>query len=307
MSATKPSRYLFSLLLLALAQCMVGVNIVGSKWLLAHQHTPVFILLIRFIVATVLLLIADPIWRRCRVAPPRLKLRELNRRDWLFIIAQALCAGVFFNILLLWGLHYTNAGAAGIITSALPAIIVVLSILLLKERLTLLRGACILFAVLGLIVINARNISAGGGHSFAGDFIILLSLVPEALYYVLLKIHVPNLPILLMAALLNGINLPILLVWVILHGGVTSELLHISLDGVLILVSIGIASGLFCIFWLFGSRQVSSSTAGLMTAVMPIATLTMAWVLLSEHIGLFQLLGMVLVVISIVVNARGKA
>ncbi|WP_280123504.1 hypothetical protein [Coxiella endosymbiont of Ornithodoros amblus] len=38
---------------------------------------------------------------------------------------QALFAGAFFNILLLLGLKYTNVNASGIITSTLPAIVVI--------------------------------------------------------------------------------------------------------------------------------------------------------------------------------------
>ena len=204
------NHFLLGLVFLILAQTMVGVNIVSSKLLLTS--IPVLVLLdIRFILASFILFSLH--WttpaRHESMLMPFLK---LNLRDWGFIIAQALSAGVLFNCLMLTGLNYTDANVAGIITSALPAIIAIMSWLMLGEKISSQKALCVVFATLGLIMIAYDKYDGiGKSHSFFGDVIVLLSLLPEAGYYILFKLYPNKLPMFLVSALLNAINALILL------------------------------------------------------------------------------------------------
>ena len=78
----------------------------------------------------------------------------------MLIVAQALCAGTFFNFLMVLGLRYTDAQTAGIITSTLPALIAVASWLVLKEQFTFKKSICVACATLGLIVISAHQLGS---------------------------------------------------------------------------------------------------------------------------------------------------
>ncbi|WP_267256214.1 DMT family transporter [Coxiella endosymbiont of Ornithodoros maritimus] len=131
--------------LLLLAQLIVGVGIVGCKSLL--QMIPaVIILAIRFTIGSTFLLLVHLVVSNQKFC----SLKQLTRLDSGFIILQALCAGAFFNILLFLGLKYTNANVAGIITSTstLPAIVVIFSIIFLKERVTISTLLCVGFALI---------------------------------------------------------------------------------------------------------------------------------------------------------------
>ena len=122
-------------LFLILAPMMVGINIVGSKYLITSMPV-LFLLAVRFLVAALLLLPLH--WLTPDGKQNALiYLKQLSKKDWSFLIAQALTAGVFFNVLMVMGLQYTDANVAGIITSALPAIIVIMSCIVLKDRFTL--------------------------------------------------------------------------------------------------------------------------------------------------------------------------
>src|SRR5579871_5321454 len=103
--------------LLALAQVMVGTNIVGSKHLVST--TPVlFLITARFFIAAILLLPMH--WfTKHRQIPLHIHYKNFKKMDWLMLVAQALCAGVLFNLLMVLGLRYTDAQTAGIITSTL--------------------------------------------------------------------------------------------------------------------------------------------------------------------------------------------
>ena len=284
-------------LFLILAQIMVAISVVGSKYLIASSISTLFLLVTRFSLATVVLLLLHHFCNSSTTI--RSHLEKLNRKDWIIILAQALSAGVFFNFLMLLGLDYTDANVAGIIMSALPALIAVLSFLFLKERLSVKKGFSIGLATLGLLVISSNTFSASSiKYSLIGNVIIFLALLPEAGYYILSKLQPNKLPIFLMAALMNGINAILLLPIAFLHEN--WHMLHLSTLQWIILGLVSIASGLFYVFWYAGSQKTDGITASLSTALMPIATVIIAWLTLGETVGAIQLIGMGLVMASIV-------
>lgn len=297
----KKNYFVQGVIFLILAQTMVGVNIVTSKLLLSS--IPVLVLLeIRFVLASLILLPLHWIMPSARKTSLQTHFSELRHRDWFFIIAQALSAGVLFNSLMLAGLNYTDANVAGIITSALPAIIAILSWFILHEKISAKKALCVIFATLGLIIIAYDRLNGvSGAHSFFGDSLVLLALLPEASYYVLCKLYTNRLPLFLTSALLNGINALLLLpVLFLVHW--EPETIHITTW--LILLVIGLSSGLFYVFWLIGVQHVDGIMASLSTAIMPIATVILAWIILGEGLTSLELAGMALVLFSIILYAK---
>lgn len=294
------SYYLQGLLFLILAQIMVAINIVASKFLLST--IPILLLLtIRFALATVILLPLH--WLTpAKLFSIRYHFAQLNKKDWVFIFIQALSAGILFNCLMLLGLQFTDANAAGIITSALPALIAIMSWIILGEKISGTKGICVSIATIGLVIIACEKLhDIQLNHSFLGDFIVLFSLIPEASYYVFSKLHPVRLPVFLISALLNGINaflLFFMLFFLPPHNG------HISWDAWLIVFILGLSSGLFYVFWYFGCQRVDGIMASLSTAVMPIATVVFAGVLLNEQLTIGQFIGMSMVMIAVVVYAK---
>jgi drug/metabolite transporter (DMT)-like permease len=285
---------------LILAQTMVALNIVMSKSLLST--IPVMVMMTtRFAIASLVLLPLHWLSPQ-RSIPIKQYFSALSRKDWLFLFAQALCAGVLFNCLMLTGLNATDANVAGIITSALPAMIALFSCVFLKETLSLKKALCIGLATIGLLVIAFNKFTGvGESHSFYGDAIVLLSLVPEAGYYILTKIHTPKLPIFLMSSLLNSINV-VLLLPIAFHQNWNPA--SLDLEQCIVLMILGVSAGLFYVFWLFGSKTVDGMLASLTTAIMPIATVLLAWGLLHEALDLHEAVGLALVLLSIVMYAR---
>ncbi|QMT59457.1 DMT family transporter [Legionella sp. PC997] len=285
---------------LILAQIMVGINIVFSKYVLSSIPV-VFILTLRFTLAALILL---PLhwFTAAKNKPVRFYFSQLKLRDWYFIGAQAISAGILFNFLILWGLNYTDANVAGIITSALPAIIAIMSWLILGEKISGKKTICVGFATLGLIII-AYNKLAGieANHSFFGDALVLISLLPEATYYILSRIHANSLPVFLISSLLNAMNA--LLLILCLSFSSWSDLTIHPIDW-LILIILGLSSGLFYVFWNFGCQKVDGVMASLSTAVMPLATVLIAWMLLGERLTTGQSIGMGMVILSIAVYAK---
>ena len=295
----QPGAFSQGMFFLILAQVMVGLNIVCSKYILSSM--PILVILtLRFALASLILLPLH--WLTpARRLPIHAYFSKLTSRDWFFILAQALSAGVLFNYFILSGLRYTDANVAGIITSALPAIIALMSWLILGEKISGKKAICVCFATAGLIVIASDKLTGvRASHSFMGDTLVFLSLIPEATYYILSKIHTNTLPVFLISSLLNAINAIILFCCI----GFVREPLNIHLIDGMILIILGLSSGLFYVFWYFGCQKVDGVMASLSTAVMPLATVIFAWILLGEHLTLGQAIGMGMVVFSIAVYAK---
>jgi drug/metabolite transporter (DMT)-like permease len=285
---------------LILAQIMVGFNIVFSKYILASIPI-LFILALRFSLAAIILL---PLhwFTSAKKLPLSYYFTSLKRRDWIFIFAQAISAGVLFNFFILWGLNYTDANVAGIITSALPAIIAIMSWIILGEKISRKKAMCVGFATLGLVVIACAKLGGKAvSHSFLGNVLVFISLLPEAAYYILTKMNVNSLPVFLISSLLNGIN-AILLLFCLGFSSFDGLSIH-ALDW-LILVILGLSSGFFYVFWYFGCQKVDGVMASLSTAVMPLATVIIAWFLLGEKLNLGQTVGMGMVIFSIAAYAK---
>ncbi len=285
---------------LILAQVMTAMNIVLAKYLLTWVPV-IFMITTRFVLAAVILF---PLHQLTRNRTKTLKeyLTSLNRKDWLFIVLQALCGGVLFNLFMFLGLKYTDANLAGIITSALPAIIAIMAWFILGVKITQKTLLCITSACMGLIVIalgkqTVSNIS----HSFLGDFLIFFALIPEALYYILCKVHPNNLPAFLISATVNAINGIIML---LVFNISPFNPANISLLHWVILILSALSSGLFYAFFFMGSQRVDSIMASITTAVMPLATVFFAWVILGEDLTLIEGIGMGLVIFSIIIYAK---
>lgn len=297
----KSNTYFFQgMLFLILAQIMVGINIVFSKYVLSSIPV-LFILALRFTLAAIILLPLH--WLTpAKKLPVYSYFLQLKLRDWFFIFAQALSAGVLFNFLILCGLKYTDANVAGIITSALPAIIAIMSWLILGENISGKKAICVGFATIGLVVIAYDKLHGiKAAHSFWGDALVLASLLPEATYYILSKMHVNSLPVFLISSLLNGIN-AILLFFFLGFSAWNNLTIH-AFDWI-ILIILGLSSGLFYVFWYFGCQRVDGVMASLSTAVMPLATVILAWALLGEQLTRGQTLGMGMVILSIAIYAK---
>lgn len=282
---------------LVLAQTAVGVNIVGSKVLLSSVSV-IMLLLLRFWIAAIALFVCSLFERRPAY------LQDFTRRDALHLVMQSLCAGALFNALMLTGLRYTPANIAGVITAALPAMIALFSWLLLRERIGLKGAACIALAVLGLMLVNGGHGQQANAVPWRGPAIIVLALLPEALYYVLCKIHRVNLPIFRLAAWINFINGLVVLPALLVEPQALS--MAIAAKTWLLVTAVGASTALFYVFWYRGCMQVKGAIAGMMTAVMPVATLMLSWLFLSERLSAIQAVGVVLVLLSIVVHARAQ-
>ncbi|MED7788143.1 DMT family transporter [Francisella sp. 19X1-34] len=297
---------LVAVIFILLAQLVTGINITGSKYII--ETTPILVLVeSRFIIGALFLVVVFLCLSKKKKKAEFAAVKTLNKKQWLVLIGQALGGGALFNLIMLAGVQFTSASMAGVITSTLPAMVLVLMFLLLGVRLTPLKIICVCLAILGLIIININGIIQPKitGLNLLGDFIVFLSMIPEAMYYVLVKAMPLHIKPLTNALLVNIINAVFVAPFMFCTHYDT--LYKLSALQYWIILLLGIVSGLFYLFWTKGCQYLEASTTGMMTALMPIFTLILSWLFLSETINLTQTLAMFLIIGSIIVgNWRRK-
>lgn len=207
--------------------------------------------------------------------------------------------GVLGNhLLILYGLYYIDAGAAGVIIGASPAITAVLSSLMLKDvpfsRVWV--GCAVSF--IGVAFVSGVNASEASGESpLLGGILVLLALVSWALYTIGSRKVMDRLSPLTVnwTTLLISILIQIPLLWTD-HKMLDSGVASVPSSGWIALVYVIVfATALGQQAWLYGVSGIGPSRAGVFINVIPVSSLLLSLVILGESFDVVKLIGIALV------------
>jgi drug/metabolite transporter (DMT)-like permease len=279
------------------AMSLAGSSVVVGKMLVAT--VPVFVaafgsLLVAFVAILPLM--------RDRLGEVRL----LTTREWLYLFLQGLCGIVLFRVFTLYGLHMTGAVQAGIITGATPAVLALLSLVLLGEKLSVRMTAGIVLAASGCMVINVFAAAGGGENTVFGSLLVGAAVVSEALFTIFRKRICHSVSATTNTAVLIFCSLLLLAVPAVVELETmtslpsTKALLAIAYYGVF-------ATVLAYLLWTGAVGKVSGATAGAATAAMPASSVLLAVLVLGEALHWQHLAGCLLIVGGILVTSLRPA
>lgn len=290
---------LFAYLCLATTMVTVAGTVVIGK-VITEGMPPFIAAFLRFLIASIVLLPWALIALRGLPAMPR--------RDWGLLIVQSALGTVGFTVFLLFGLRYTLAVDAGVITGTLPAMVALLSVVVLRERLSRPMVLSILLATAGLIVLSTGK-ATGGGDEFAwwdriiGNLLILGAIFGEACFSVLQKRLTTPLPPIGIAAAMCAFGLLLSLPFAAWEardfdfGGVSSPVWWGIAYHAVVPTIIGY------VLWYTGAARVTGMEVGIFTAVLPISAALLAYVFLAEPLTGRHMVAGAFVVAGIVVGA----
>lgn len=281
---------------LALAMIIVGSSVVAGKIMVSRL--PVFLSsCLRFAVAVLILL---PLWLgREKGLPP------ISRRDLLLILLQCLTGVFLFNVLLLYGLKYTSALDAGIISSSTPALLGAFSFLFLKEHLRWIKIAAITCTLCGVCAINLN--SAAGAEVSAmhgwGNLLVFAAVVGEALFTLLRKLTGNE-----VSPLANAASICLFAFLMFLPAAVYEarhfNISSIAMPDVLVVLYFGVmVTALSYLLWLNGVMRTSASTAAVFTGLMPVSSVLLSCLVLKDIFTPVHLLGLLCVLLGIILTA----
>lgn len=234
------------------------------------------------------------------------ELRQLTAREWLYLFLQGLCGIVLFRVFTLYGLHMTGAVQAGIITGATPAVLALLSLALLGERLSPRMMAGIVLAASGCMVINVFAVGGGGENTLFGSLLVGAAVVSEALFTIFRKRICHSVSATTNTAVLIFCSLLLLAVPAVLELRTMTSMP--STEALLAIVYYGVfATVLAYLLWTGAVGKVSGATAGAATAAMPASSVILAVVVLGEAPHWQHLAGCLLIVGGILVTSLRPA
>ncbi|MDO9309937.1 MAG: DMT family transporter [Deltaproteobacteria bacterium] len=285
---------------LVAAMALAGSSVVVGKGL--ANTLPVFLTTAATLMVALVVLLPCA-WRR------RAEISALETREWLYLFLQGFFGIVLFRVLMLHGLRTVGAAQAGIITGTSPAVLTILSWLMMGERPTALSGVCLLCTITGAtgIALADRGGVQSGGFSW-GMALIFGAVVSEGLFSIWRKRIAATVPattntvVLVFCALLAV--LPMALVDLLRH-----PVAPTSADVAAILYYGAVATVAAYILWTGAVGSVSGVTAGIATAAMPASAVALSALVLNQPLSLTQLCGCLLVMLGIVAgawSARGE-
>jgi drug/metabolite transporter (DMT)-like permease len=288
-------------ILLALSMSLVGGTVAIAKVLSAEL--PVFLLgALRCLIAGLALL--PWVFRDLQRQRSKGGL-SLTGEDLLPIVGQAVFGVFLFTSLLFFGIRSSNALSAGIITSTLPALVALLSIIWLAESFNVRKGLSIALAVFGVAILNVEGaMGSTGAASVLGNGLILLAVMSEAVYTIFAKQSADRLPLGLTAFGVNLIGLICFLPLALPQAwGQDWAAIPISLWGLIAFYAIG-SSVFALLLWYQGVRNIPANIAGLFTGFVPLSAGAIAVTLLGEKLTLVHVVGGVLVILAIWFGAK---
>lgn len=294
--APDSSRFRLSPLMnMSLAMLLVGATAPLGD--LALSGVPLFVVLaVRLALAGLVLS-----WPLPGTGGPALR---LSPRHWGVLAGQALCGVVVFNVGMWLGMRESGPAAAGIFTSATPAVMAGIGMVAFGERPTLRVLAGIGLTVAG--VLAARSPAEGSWVPGAGDAYLAAAVAGESVFLLALKWLPGGLKPLEAARRITWLGLGMTVPLAALQGADAAWLgaplscwLAVGALGVLVT-----AGGY--VLWFRGVSRATAGQAAAVTGLLPVSAVLASWALLGQPPTLGQVGGCLAVGAGIWL-ASGKA
>lgn len=236
----------------------------------------------------------------------RLKHHWVIIRNHLFIIFLMSLTGIAgYSVLIYLALHYTTSINASLMNTLAPIMIYILSIIFLKEKVTLYLILGLALSLIGvLFIINNGSLLWDFNFSVnIGDLLVLLAVLLWAIYSIItnqFSNRLPSQSTFLISILLGII---ILFPFFIYELFLTPFEITWSLISISAILYTGIfASVLAYLFWNFGIKNLGAAYAGVYMNLIPVFASLFATVFIGESLNFYHIIGGILVVSGIQVT-----
>lgn len=286
-------------LCLASSMALVGSYVALSKPLVAAM--PVFLLAwLRFGIGG----LAMARWLRKPADEPPLTPRT---RGLLFL--ESFLGNFLFSVCMLFGVKLTTAVAAGVIMSAIPAVVAVLSALFLHERIGKRSMAAIALAAIGigLFSMTKTSTAATSADTWAGlplplwgNLLIFAAVVCEASYVVIGKRLTQGLGPKRISSLINLVGF-VLVTPMGLWAALSFDFTSVSASFWLLLVFYGLAASVWTVWlWMTGLKAVPAAQAGVFTVMLPVSAAAIGVLFMGESLTAVQALAFGIALLGLV-------
>jgi drug/metabolite transporter (DMT)-like permease len=279
----------FGLLLIAISAASFGVMPILARFAYAAGSDPITTLWLRFGIAA-MVMTAVMLMRRMPFPRGRVLLG-------LVLMGAVGYAGV--SLAYFTALTMASAGLVALLLYLYPALVMVLSVVFLRERLRRVTVGSLFLALVG----TALTTGLVGGASTLGIFLGIVAALLYAIYILVGSrvVHqagsIASSTIVMISAATSYSGM------VIIHGPAMPQ----SMSGWVAVVAIALVSTVLAFVTFFaGLKLVGPITASTLSTLEPVVTVGLASVILSETIGLLQLCGGVLILLAAITLIRSE-
>ena len=278
---------------IAYIQMTVAMLLIGSLFVVSKvivQTVPVFV---ASFLRQFLAFLALAAWLYAQKSP----MPTIERRDWGVLLIQGVVGIFLFSIFALYGLKFTQAIDANIITSTTPLSMMLIAVLLLGERLTARRVGALALALLGTLAINVLGTHESGARQsvWLGNTLVVLAVLAEGVFFGFGKLLRSPISSAWLSLILTAIGSALFLPFA-LYSVATAELTQVPWTTWLLVLYSGVALTAFGVVLMNrGLKQVPASSASIFTALMPVSGVILSVIFLREPFHWYHTLGMALV------------
>ena len=207
---------------------------------------------------------------------------------WL-LFWESFFGNFLFSICMLFGVSMTSALAAGGIMAALPAVVALLSWLMLGERINARVAAGIACAVGGIALVSAgKGEALSGTSSWLGNLLLLGAVTCEAIYVVIGKKLTGRVGPKRISALINLWGLALVTPFG-LWQALSFDFQAVPAASWWGLLFYSIAASVVTVWlWMTGLKHVAASSAGIFTVLLPVSAAVVGVLFLGERFSAAQ-------------------
>lgn len=230
-------------------------------------------------------------------APELKRKRHVVSANWQTLTLLGLLGAVVFNTLIYVGLQYTAATNGVLFNSISPILIILLSWLIARERISPLQTCGVLLSLVGVLAIVARGDFAAlaAFHFNRGDMWLIAAMLLWAIYTIVLRRRPPELSAMGFLAAMLLFSLPFLLPFYLWEFGERGGF-SLTPATVAALAYYGtIPSIVAYLFWNRGVAQVGPNKAGLFVHLMPVFGALLSVIFLGERLYAYHYAGAALI------------
>jgi drug/metabolite transporter (DMT)-like permease len=284
-------------LLLTLTPLFWSCNLIVGRGL-AADVPPMAMTFLRWLFA--LLILAPFAWPHVRREWP------VVRRSWRPMLFLGVVGVGTHNALAYLGLNYTTATNGAILNSFIPMMIILMSWIYLRERLSRLQLAGVGVSLAGVLTIlsQGRLEVLTSLELNVGDLFLILAMMMWSVYTIGLRWRPAGLSMLTFLFTLTAVgDLAALPLFAAEYA--FGRHMVVTPANVAAIATVAVFSSVLAyIFWNQGVAQVGPSVAGLFVHLVPVFGVLLAGIFLGERLALFHVAGIALILSGIGITSR---
>lgn len=285
------------LLFLLVCNLLWAGNFIFGK-VVINEFSPLWITFLRWVIALSVLIPIAVLYEKLTYT----SMKQIFKKSWLTLTYMGISGGILFNLFTYSALQYTSPTNGTLVFSLTPAITVIFSFLLWKEKVSLLQVGGLSFSLLGVVMLlTGGNILQIFQMDFnRGDLLMIGADVCWMAYAFLCK-KIDGVPPITAITLSSVIAVILMIPFVVMQ---PVDLYQVTQKGVNGVLYIGLfASVCAFILWNISVRTVGAGRANLTVNLIPVYTAVIT-VVMGGEISMSQLWGGGMVAIGLLLTSQ---